>query len=147
MEPFSALLALCAGKSPVSGEFPAQRSVTRSFDVFFDLPVSKRLSKQSLGWWFETLWRSLWRHRNDCCLNILCIAVIWQIKTHSKSGQWAKYITLLVQITLHNQFFVCRVQDKWMKTPRIIYMLPEYLRVVDKSNMKTIHCGIMYAKY
>ena len=36
METFSALLALCAGNSPVSGEFPAQRPVTRSFDVFFD---------------------------------------------------------------------------------------------------------------
>ena len=37
METFSALLALCAGNSPVSGEFPSQRPVTRSFDVFFDL--------------------------------------------------------------------------------------------------------------
>ena len=64
MEPFSALLALCAGNSPVSGEFPAQRPVTRSFDVFFDLRVNKRLSKQSWGWRFETLSRSLWRHRN-----------------------------------------------------------------------------------
>ena len=37
MEKFSALLALCAGNSPVSGEFPSQRPVARSFDVFFDL--------------------------------------------------------------------------------------------------------------
>ena len=37
IEKFSALLALCAGNSPVPGEFPAQRPVTRSFDVFFDL--------------------------------------------------------------------------------------------------------------
>ena len=37
METFSALLAICAGNSPVSGEFPAQRPVTRSFDVFFDV--------------------------------------------------------------------------------------------------------------
>ena len=37
METFSALLAICAGNSPVPGEFPAQRPVTRSFDVFFDL--------------------------------------------------------------------------------------------------------------
>ena len=35
METFSALLALCVGNSPVSGEFPTQRPVTRSFDVFF----------------------------------------------------------------------------------------------------------------
>ena len=32
---FSALLALCEGNSLVTGEFPAQRPVTRSFDAFF----------------------------------------------------------------------------------------------------------------
>ena len=37
METFSALLAICAGNSPFPGEFPAQRPVTRSFDVFYDL--------------------------------------------------------------------------------------------------------------
>ena len=65
METFSALLAICAGNSPVPGEFPTQRPVTRSFDVFFDLRLNKRLSKQSWDWWFETLSRPLWRHRND----------------------------------------------------------------------------------
>ena len=61
MEIFSALLALCAGNS---GEFPAQRPVTRSFDVFFDLRLNKRLSKQPWGWWFETPSWSLWRQCN-----------------------------------------------------------------------------------
>ena len=65
METFSALLALCAGNTPVPGEFPAQRPVTQSFDVFFDLRPNKRLSKQSWGWWFERLSRPLWRHRNN----------------------------------------------------------------------------------
>ena len=64
METFSALLAIYAGNSPVSGEIPAQRSVTRSFDVFFDLCLNKRLSKQWWGWWFETLSCPLWRHSN-----------------------------------------------------------------------------------
>ena len=64
MEIFSALLAICAENSPVTGEFPAQRPVTRSFDVFFDLRLNKRLSKQWWGWWFETLSHPLWRHRN-----------------------------------------------------------------------------------
>ena len=64
METFSASLALCAGNSPVTGEFPLQMPVTRSFDVFFDLHPTKWLSKQSWGWWFETSSRSLWRHRN-----------------------------------------------------------------------------------
>ena len=43
---------------------PAQRPVPRSFDVFFDLRLNKRLSKQSWGWWFETLSRPLWRQCN-----------------------------------------------------------------------------------
>ena len=46
------------------GEFPAQRSVTRRFEVFFDLRLKKRLSKQSWGWWFEAPSCSLWRHCN-----------------------------------------------------------------------------------
>ena len=50
---------------PGPGEFPTQRPVTRSFDVFFDLRLNKRLSKQWWGWWFETLSCPLWRHCND----------------------------------------------------------------------------------
>ena len=46
------------------GEFPAQRPVTQSFDVFFDLRLIKRLSKQPWGWWFETPSWSLWRQCN-----------------------------------------------------------------------------------
>ena len=45
METFSVVLAICAGNSPVAGEFPTLRPVTRSFGAFFDLCVNKRLSK------------------------------------------------------------------------------------------------------
>ena len=65
METFSALLALCAGNSPVTGAFHSPRPVTQSFDVFFDLCLNKRLSKQSWGWRFETPSRSLWHHCNE----------------------------------------------------------------------------------
>ena len=71
METFSALLAICAGNSPVPGEFPTIRPVTQSFDVYFDLRPDKRLSKQLWGWWFETLSHSLWRHRNVTLLALL----------------------------------------------------------------------------
>ena len=64
METFSALLAICAGNSPVTGEFPTQRPVTRSFDVVFYLRLNKRLSKQSWGWWFETPSHPLWGQCN-----------------------------------------------------------------------------------
>ena len=53
--------------SLVTGVIPTQRPVTRSFDVFFDLRLNKRLSKQSLCWWFVTRSRSLWRQ----CIGIL----------------------------------------------------------------------------
>ena len=73
METFSALLTLCEGNPRVTGGFPSQRPasqrpVTRSFNVFFDVHLNKQLSKQSRCWWFETPWRSLWRHCNDSAL-------------------------------------------------------------------------------
>ena len=69
METFSALLAICAGISPVPSEFPAQRQVTQSFDVFFDLRLDESLSKHSWIWWLETPSRPLWRQSNDGVLN------------------------------------------------------------------------------
>ena len=81
---------ICAGNSPVSGEFPAQRPVTRSFRVFFDLRLNKRLSKQSRGWWFETPSRSLWRQRN---VNMKHIYV---------SGPWKCPIWFLYRRFIHS---------------------------------------------
>ena len=73
METFSALLDICAGNSPVPGEFPAQRPVTRSFDDFFDLSLDKRLGKQSWVWWFETLSSvTLWCHCNGIIVFMIC---------------------------------------------------------------------------
>ena len=86
METFSALLAICAGNSPVPGEFPAQRLVTRSFDVFFDLHPNKRFSKQSYGWWFETPSRSLWRHCNEYHMDTVALrwCGICRVKVYQK---------------------------------------------------------------
>ena len=64
METFSAVPALCEGNSPVTGEFPSQRPVMRSFDVLFDMRLNKRLSKRSSRHWFETPSRSLWRTKS-----------------------------------------------------------------------------------
>ena len=58
---------LC-GEFTGPGEFPAQRPVTWSFDVLFDLRLNKRLSKQPRGWWFEMQSCSLWRHCDVCYL-------------------------------------------------------------------------------
>ena len=67
IETFSALLFLCAVNSP------------RSFDIFFDLGLNKRWSKQSWGWWFETPTRSLWRHWNDILLQSVTRPVIFHL--------------------------------------------------------------------
>ena len=110
LETFSALLAIFAGNSPVPGEFPAQRPETRSFDVFFDLRL-KRLSKQSRGWWFETLSRPLWRHcngwsevykdyRGQCSHNhhiAFQKSIIWAINT-THIQPFVKYFFLFIDI-------------------------------------------------
>ena len=71
METLSKLLAPRAGNSQVTGEFLAQRPVTRSVDVFFDLGLNERLSKQSWGWWLAMYnWQILSCHRYKCkCLS------------------------------------------------------------------------------
>ena len=93
MQTFSALLDICAGNSPVTGEFPAQRPVMRSFDVFFDMRLNKQLSKQSWGWWFEMLTCPLWRPSNVCKIfQALQLIVIWSL-----SPQKRTYINRLVQ--------------------------------------------------
>ena len=68
---------LC-GEFTGPGEFPTQRPVTRSFDVFFDLRLNKRLSKQSWGWWFETPSWSLWRHCNGVGHKIYRVISLYQ---------------------------------------------------------------------
>ena len=65
METFPELLALCEGNPPVTGGFPWQRPVTRSFDVFFDWTLNKRWCTHSKRWWSETPSRLLWRHCKD----------------------------------------------------------------------------------
>ena len=87
MEIFSALLAICAGNSPVTGEFPTQRPVTRSLDIYFDLRPNERLSKQWWGWWFETLSRSLWRHRNEILKNCVSGPLLWD-----SNGDWSPIV-------------------------------------------------------
>ena len=76
---FFVLLVLCAGNSPVTGDFPTQRPVTRSFDVFFDLRLNKRLSKQPSRRWFETVSHSSWVH---------CYVVRYHSFTNFEFGLW-----------------------------------------------------------
>ena len=73
---------LC-GEFTGPGEFPTQRPVMRSFDVFLDMRLNKRLSKQWRGWWFETSLWSLWRQCNGIprhirvVYDLSCVIVAW----------------------------------------------------------------------
>ena len=56
-----------------------RQPMMRSFDVFFDLHLNKRLNKQSRRRWFETTSRSLWRHRKEwtemCIPPFVCVVI------------------------------------------------------------------------
>ena len=110
METFSALLALSKGNSPVTSEFPSERSVTRNFDVFFNLRLNKRLNKPSRRRWFETPPRSLWRHRN----------VDWAIlqTTFSSTFCWMKMLETFIgtkggSVYWHQGFLYNMYRNLW----------------------------------
>ena len=68
MDTFSALLVLCEGNPQSPVDSPHKGQWRQGFDVFFDLRLNKRLSKQSRRRGFETSWHSLWRH---------CYVLLW----------------------------------------------------------------------
>ena len=89
------------------GEFPTQRPVTRSFDVYFDLRPDKRLSKQLWGWWFETLSHSLWRHRNE----------LWSFLQKSNLYRWIRPMgkgSTGDTFLSHGPIDICFLLDGWI---------------------------------
>ena len=98
------------------GEFPTQKPVTRSFDVFFALRLNKRLSKQPWGWWFETPSWSLWR---QCKVFSSCswspVNYGFRLRTHftkdcSTTIQiWWKYRFALIQIVTHRSLQILHI--------------------------------------
>ena len=104
-----------------TGEFPTQRLVTRGFDIFLDLRLNKGLSKQSRGWWFETLTCPLWRQCND-----------------SKLQMCTSFVTLIlnwVNISQINQFFS-------------VFPLNTYIWASPSINMSRVrHCIVSFVVY
>ena len=140
MKKFIALLAFCAGNSPVTDEFPTQRPVTQSFDVFFDLRLNKQLSKHSWGWWFETPSRPLWRHINvRKCQNVVRMLSCHQrsLIMHCHQGPVSiseKTSFRKISLSLEAARFVFRiVRSLWNLTGTSAAVLPMCL-----SNFKTI---------
>ena len=118
METSSALLAIC------TGEFPTQRPVTRSFDVFFDLRLNKQLNKQSWGWWFETLSHPLWRHSN---VKNTELAKVVKILPHGRQEH----------VYLHYLYHECRLpgaaRSQGIRNNGIDQYIPEYSSLVIKG--------------
>ena len=109
------VIGICA--LPVPGEFPAQRPVTQNFDVFFDLRLNKRLSKQSWGWWFETLSRPLWRHFNDFSRYWTFVWGIHRSPVNSPhKGQWRGALMLSLICALNNRLSK-HSWGWWFETP------------------------------
>ena len=90
---------------PLCGEFPVQRPVTWSFDVFFDLRLNKQWYKQSWGWWFETLSGPLWRHCND---NILIVKLFCCSNVHG--------------VVMVNLWYECRVSSLHLSTVNLSFV-------------------------
>ena len=105
METFFVLLAICAGNSPVTGEFPSQRPVTRSFDVFFDLCLNKRLSKHQ--WLDAGDWR---RHRAHYAVTVMSSSDLQQFINTGISASFveAASITFVVWKELANEILSLR---------------------------------------
>ena len=83
----------CVGNSLVTSEFPSQRPVTQSFDIFFEKmaeQMNKWLSKQSKRWWFEMPSHSLWRHCN------VMKTLVWFL---AATLQWRHMSGMMSQIT------------------------------------------------
>ena len=150
METFATLLAPCAGNSPATNEFPSQRPVMRSFEVFFDLRMNKWLSKQSICRWFETPSCPLWRH-----CNVVLIAQIKVIPCHRPLANFcivAMYkfrITSDWQIYVPEVFCYCYVDSisvklyPWAKNFHFIHAIVKlerwyrHMNFTNHSQMKT----------
>ena len=96
METFSVLLAICAGNSPVPGEFPTQRPVTRSFDVFFDLRLNKRSVNNGEA-------SDLRRYRTHYDVTVMRDRI--SIKQYSISWNNVCYNPYSPRLNLHHCFF------------------------------------------
>ena len=124
-----------------TGEFPSQWPVTWSFDVFFDLRLNSRVSKQSPGWWFEMPSCSLWRHcyeyhailkkadeipwdftpardlRNHDPAEAHFTTMVWSL-THRGRDK----IAAIFQTTFSNAFSLVKICEFWLNVHRNFFL-------------------------
>ena len=160
METFSAYLAICAGNSPVPGEFPAQMPVTRSFDFFFDLRLNKRLGKQS---WAGDLirycahydaivmWLIFWPSScNDVCIIILCHTALYRYSTVYLFEVFINPKARWFGIWSFAHIFICIFLRGGTCTFYIVNNLKQncsYLQIYCKDKFHTTNCVQSAASY
>ena len=104
---------LC-GEFTGPGEFPTQRPVTRSFDVYFDLGPNEWLSKQWRRWWFKIPSRSLWRHCNDSPCKWCCES--WNARLPTQpTEEWKLEMHAIKRI---KSYFFLQNTGAWCRRPR-----------------------------
>ena len=120
---------------PLCGEISTKRPVMRSFDVFLDLRLNKRLSKQSWGWWFETLSCSLWCH---CNTNSKQFLSSYQLCTY----EWYSIqmlITWLIRYSTRLRFKIQFMNMSWSGNP---FRITVHLCREPPSPMDSLHIRI-----
>ena len=119
-------------RSPVNS--PHKRPVTRSFDIYFDLRLNKRLSKQSRCWWLETPSRSLWRHRN------VYVKSCYNWSSHNET--WSHFRSILVISIIPNY---CDAKwASWRLRSQITTHLfvQQLVGANDEENLKAPHYSL-----
>ena len=118
------------------------RPVTRSFDFVFDLRLNKRLSKQSWGWWFETLPCPLWRHCNALGVSFRCIKVQWcPLRKKASRMPWtAQWLLVSIGDSCHLELMT----PKWRhKSGTTLFQPVTWSRTAPSHHLKQLirHLG------
>ena len=130
------------------GEFTGHRGIprTKASDAelwcYLDLHLNKRLSKQSWGWWFETLSRSLWRHGNGSGNGSLSqraryeesVPMSWR---HSGQQFWYRSLQLTSVSHLNNyNHATCRLKSPGTR----LFLRPGEVYREEKSKRHIVLC-------
>ena len=128
MKTFSALLALCEGNWPVTGEFPSH---TRSFGVFFDMRLNKRLSKQS---------RRPWLRRHRAHYDVIVITVFASIRCVN-AMRCKTHFVLYKQVLKEYYLYQRLLSNTWLYRRYVLMQVLSINKVLLKCAllMKTPH--------
>ena len=124
----------CAGNSPVTGEFPSQMPVTRSFDVFFYMCLNKQLSKQLRKRWFGTPSRPLWRHCNGYVENFPASAPVTMFPLPLSPGKGSREFCIRL---IHRRTMFCSPWSQWIGSQFLYRVIGIYNHELNLQYLST----------